>query len=340
MPSFSAQFILSTYTGAIVLANSLFISLTMHINRPSIVSLALILALTQSTISHPIRTIKWVKTEQFQDPKDRGIWKVFEKEGYDQLPDPPHIRYNGNPAWPNRNNEQLEQDTPNDRYKTGTSEWGKPTVSILIPASPVIPMQKPYSQKTGEKQENHSEDKGGSINASAAQRQGHYSDILQSLHTKGALRNEHKYTPPAPFSYSSSDHSTSFFAYRCSFPTLRLETMSLPQYPLPGGFTTVIILLVMVWIAMFTIGLLELGNYLWRRRAETEGREDVQGLHSQEDVSFDETMKMPLTIVIAPSENTRPCSMGEQGYEFLESVSSDYESDSGSESDEDDYRIF
>jgi hypothetical protein len=68
----------------------------MHINRPSILILAFVLALTQPTISHPIRTSKWVKIEQFEDPNDRGIWKVFEKEGYhDQLPDPPHVKYNG-----------------------------------------------------------------------------------------------------------------------------------------------------------------------------------------------------------------------------------------------------
>lgn len=104
---------------------------------------------------------------------------------------------------------------------------------------------------------------------------------------------------------------------------------------------TVIVLLLMVWVAIFTIGLLELGNYLWKRRAEALGREDVQGLHSEEgDASFDETMKVPLAIVIAPSENTRSRSVGEYGNGFLESVSSDYESDSGSGSDEDDYRIF
>jgi hypothetical protein len=68
----------------------------MYINRPSILLVAFILALTQSTTSHPIRTSKWVKIEQFEDPNDRGIWKVFEKEGYhDQLPDPPHVKHNG-----------------------------------------------------------------------------------------------------------------------------------------------------------------------------------------------------------------------------------------------------
>lgn len=117
--------------------------------------------------------------------------------------------------------------------------------------------------------------------------------------------------------------------------------MTLPQYSLPGVFTTVIILLVMVWIAIFTIGLLELGSYLWRRRREGLARVGAQRLHSQDpDVGLDETMKVPLRIVIAPSESTRPQFVREHGYEFLESVPSDYDSDSGSESDEDDYRIF
>ncbi|CAI7631703.1 unnamed protein product [Penicillium viridicatum] len=317
----------------------------MQINRPSISTLGLILAVAHSTTSHPIRTSKWVKTEQFPDPNAQGIWKVFEKEGYDLLPDPPHVKYNGNPAWPtNQSNEPAEQDIPNDRYKTGTSESGKPTVSILVPASPEIPepTSKSYDQQTEEKQQNHSpEDKESPINSPATQRQGHYDDILQYMHTKNALNNKHKHTTPAPFSHSSSGHSASSFAYRLSFTTLRSKAMTFPQYPLPEVFTTVIILLVMVWIAMFTIGLLELGNYLWRRRREALAREGVQRLHSQDpDVGLDETMKVPLRVVIAPSENTRPRSVGGHGYEFLESIASDYDSDSGSESDEDDYRIF
>jgi hypothetical protein len=67
----------------------------MQISRPSILTLALILAVAHSTTSHPIRTSKWVKTEQFPDPNAQRIWKVFEKEGYDLLPDPPHVKYNG-----------------------------------------------------------------------------------------------------------------------------------------------------------------------------------------------------------------------------------------------------
>jgi hypothetical protein len=201
-------------------------------------------------------------------------------------------------------------------------------------------VHKPYSHYTGEKQEDHPEVKESSIDTLDAQGQAHYNEILQYPHAKGA-DDEHKYSAPAFFSHTSSSGWTSFFAYRFPFPTVRSKVVAFPQYPLPRVFTTVIVLLVMVWVAIFTIGLLELGNYLWRRRAEALGREDVQGLHSEEeDVGFDETMKVPLTIVIAPSENTRSPSVEEPGYGFLESVSSDYESDSGSESDEDDYRIF
>ncbi|KAJ5382389.1 hypothetical protein N7517_000300 [Penicillium concentricum] len=316
----------------------------MHINRPSTLTLALILAVTQSTTSHPIQTSKWVKTEQFQDPNARGIWKIFEKEGLDQLPDPPHVKYNGNTAWPtNQEHEPTEQDTPNNRYATGTSESGKPTVSILIPASPERPehMHKPYNQHTGEQEHHYTENKESSIDALAPQRHGDYSDILQYLHTKNTLNNDHKHTTLASSSYSSLGYSSSFFTYRFSLPTLRSKTLTLWHYPLPGVFPTVIILLVMVWVSIFTIGLLELGNYLWRRRGQALVRESDQVMDSEErNEDADETMKIPLRIVIAPSESTRPHSVGEHEYEFLESVYSDYESDSGSESDEDDYRMF
>jgi hypothetical protein len=203
-------------------------------------------------------------------------------------------------------------------------------------------MHKPYDQQTDDKQQNQSpEDKEIPINSPAAQRQGHYNDVLQYLHTKNTINNEHIHTTPAPFSHSSSDHSTSSFASRFSFTTLRSKATTFPQYPLPEGLPTVIILLVMVWIVIFIIGLLELGDYLWRRRRETLAREGARHLHSQDpDVGLDETMKVPLRIVIAPSESIRPRCMGGHGYEFLESVPSDYDSDSGSESDEDDYRIF
>ncbi|KAJ5158195.1 uncharacterized protein N7500_007846 [Penicillium coprophilum] len=310
----------------------------MQINRASISTLALILAVAQLTISHPIQTSKLVNSEKIQDPNARGIWKVFEKEGLDLLPDPPHVKYNGNPTWPtNPNNEPTEQDTPNTRYTTGTSKSEKPTVSILIPASPEGPehMYKPYNQHKGEENEHPSGDK-SSIDALAAQRQDDYSEVLQYLHAANTLNNEHKHSTPASLAYSSS-----FFTYRFSLPNLKSKSLTFSHYPLPGVFTTVIILLVMVWVSILTIGLLELGSYLWRQRGQVLARENDRVLYTEErNVSVDETMKVPLRIVDAPSESTRPRSVGELGYEFLGPIYSDYETDSGSESDEDDYRIF
>ncbi|KAJ5433982.1 hypothetical protein N7491_004577 [Penicillium cf. griseofulvum] len=88
----------------------------------------------------------------------------------------------------------------------------------------------------------------------------------------------------------------------------------------------------MVWVAIFTIGLLELGNYLWRRRGQTLVMEGDRVPDSEErNVDLDETVKVPLRIIIAPSAGTRRVSVGEHG---------NSESNSGSESDEDDYRIF
>ncbi|KXG49162.1 uncharacterized protein PGRI_030320 [Penicillium griseofulvum] len=313
----------------------------MQLNRPSILTLVLILAVTRSTTSHPIGTSKWVKTEQFKDPNARGIWKVFEKDPYDQLPDPPHVKYNGNPAWStSQNNDPLDQDTTNDRYAIGTSEAGKPTVSILIPTSAEIPeeMHKHYSQHTEENEHYFSQE--NTINVPAAQTQDQYSEILHYLYTKNTLHNAHNHASPTSSSHSSSRYLTSFFIYRFSFPALRSKVMMFPHYHLPGTFTTVIILLVMVWVAIFTIGLLELGNYLWRRRGQTLVSEGDRVPDSEErNLDLDETMKVPLRIITAPSAVTRPHSVGEHGYDSPVSIYSDSKSNSGSESDEDDYRI-
>ena len=51
--------------------------------RPQYWSLiALLLALVHPSTSHPVRTPKWIKKDQFADPESRGVWKVFEKTGY------------------------------------------------------------------------------------------------------------------------------------------------------------------------------------------------------------------------------------------------------------------
>jgi hypothetical protein len=200
-------------------------------------------------------------------------------------------------------------------------------------------MHKDYTDNMKQKSEHISELEEITLNAIAADRQNRYNEILRHMHTKNTLNREPCERTPTFFSlFSSSGYSVSFFAYRFSIPTLRLKTAGFSQFPLPGVFTTVIILLVMVWIALFTIGLVELGNYLWSRRGQTVVG---NGNGNDEDQNFelDELMKMPLRVVAIPGDETRVNSLIQPEYEFLDALSSDSDSES-STSDEDDYRIF
>lgn len=53
---------------------------------------ALILTIIHPTASQPIRTPKWIKKAQFEDPQGRGVWKVFEKEGMTSAPQLPQAQ--------------------------------------------------------------------------------------------------------------------------------------------------------------------------------------------------------------------------------------------------------
>lgn len=59
--------------------------------RPLFLTLvALNLAIVHPAASHPIRTPKWIKTDQFEDSQSRGIWKVFEKDDSAPKTELPH----------------------------------------------------------------------------------------------------------------------------------------------------------------------------------------------------------------------------------------------------------
>jgi hypothetical protein len=187
-----------------------------------------------------------------------------------------------------------------------------------------------------EKSEHKPELEESTINAIAADKQNRYNEILRYMHAKNAASHENSEKTPAYISLSSSSgRSVSVFSYRFWIPTLGLKTARFPQHSLP--VTTVIILLLMVWIAIFIIGVVELCNYVWSRWVQNavgsgNGEEE-------QNVELDELMKMPLRVVAIPSEATHVRSLIEHEYEFLNSVSSETESDSEG-SDEDDYRIF
>ncbi|KAJ5793732.1 hypothetical protein N7457_000331 [Penicillium paradoxum] len=316
--------------------------------RPSLFILAVILAVTQSGTSQPIRTSKWVKIAQFPDPNSHGTWKVFEKESFDKLPDPPHVTYSQNSAWQSNQNNESTEEVPSYHYATGTSESGKPTVSVLIPpSSETIPESKPYDQHIKNEHDHYSlsqkERSINAINAIAAQRQSHYSKLLKSLHAKHASNNMDQHTTPSSSSSSPySRHLTSFFAYRFSLPVEGSDIEAFSENQIPGIFATVTILLMVVWISIFIIGLVELGNYLWKRMGSTSDAEATQDGNDEEgSMVLDETTKMPLRgIALVPSEESRAQSVTEHGYTFLDLAPSDSDSDSVSESDEEDYRIF
>ncbi|KAJ5135515.1 uncharacterized protein N7515_004793 [Penicillium bovifimosum] len=296
----------------------------MHTIRPPLFVLAFVLAVTQLATSQPIRTSRWVKIAQFPDPNASGTWKVFEKEGFDLLPDPPHVRYYQNPIWQkSQSNEPTEQEPPSNRYVKGVSESGKPTVSILVPERTTGQMHQSL-QHTEEHGHSTSEDKEKSINAIHAldiQRQKHYSEVLQYLHMKHDLNTKYKdLVSASSLSSSSSGQSSSSSAFGFSLPSMRSKNVVSPM---------VMILLVVVWIAIFTVGILELGSYLWRRRMQTSNR------HSEERNVGDEKMRIPLKVI---TECSRPAVTG-YGYEVLNASPRNSESDSALESDEDDYRI-
>jgi hypothetical protein len=94
----------------------------------------------------------------------------------------------------------------------------------------------------------------------------------------------------------------------------------------------VIILLAMVWIAIFTIGLVELGNYLWARRREVQV-DDEEVEHGEGSVRLDDLKPVPFTVVF-PSERLRSSSEIEHDDEYLVSDFSDSDLSSASDSDE------
>lgn len=103
----------------------------------------------------------------------------------------------------------------------------------------------------------------------------------------------------------SSGHYISFFSYRVSLPFFKFAPVSFPSFPLPGIFTTVIVLLAMVWIAILTIGLVEFGNYLWNG-SEATGQREIEGESGSGDQDYElaqpgEILKEPMQMVGIPS---------------------------------------
>jgi hypothetical protein len=103
-------------------------------------------------------------------------------------------------------------------------------------------------------------------NRIAPQRLNHYGEIFNSQEKDdGVLK-------PGAGSYTystlqvSPTYYISFFSYRISFPFLKFAPKCPPRLPLPGILTTVALLLALIWVSILTIALVELGNYMWKKR--------------------------------------------------------------------------
>lgn len=96
------------------------------------------------------------------------------------------------------------------------------------------------------------------------------------------------------------------------------------------------VLLAMVWIAIVMIGLVEFGNYLWkRRRMAVLAAECDQEMSGEPDAESMEMVKVPLRVVVGSSGASRDAHQDEDGA-LLSSAS---ESEDGSDSERDDYRF-
>ena len=167
----------------------------------------------------------------------------------------------------NMNNEDptIERGPPDYRYKRDSSS-GKSIVSVLVPVSPA-------SAHHHHKQQQQDAYTYARLESLAAHKSSSYSELLAHSQSPSSelQEDESASTPPPSTAFSSaalklaSGHSISFFSYRISLPFLKFAPSFFPFQP-PDVFTTVLVLLAMVWIAILMIALVEFGNYLWKRR--------------------------------------------------------------------------
>lgn len=296
--------------------------------RPQYWSLiALLLALVHPSASHPVRTPKWVKKDQFADPESRGVWKVFEKTGYKyglELPQAKSIEIS--PITQN-DDSSIEKGPPGRHYKHDSS-YGKSTVSVLVPVAPdSLP---PPLQPEHHRHDAHGKPQEPSFEVKTYA--DHYGEIMGHPQSYRGKQTGETATFSSAKLKLASGHSISFFSYRIPLPFLKFAPANFPQYPLPGIFTTVMVLLAMVWIAIFMIGLVELGNYLWKRRAARQAEREgnmSEGLSEESE----ELIKVPMRVMVAPRVET------DCRDEMAALLSSGSESDSGSDLERDDYRF-
>ncbi|KAJ5676908.1 uncharacterized protein N7477_002541 [Penicillium maclennaniae] len=298
--------------------------------RPQYWSLiAILLAIIHPSASYPIvRTPNWIKKGQHSDLAARGTRKFFEKNAYSYGPALPQLKSLGTPSH-NLDESTIERGPPGRLYKRDTS-YGKTVVSVLVPVAPdsLPPPPQPQHHRydaNGMPQEPSFEMK------PYADDEDHYGEVMKHPQPSSGKQTSHTTTFSSATLKLASGNSISFFSYRISLPFLKFAPANFPQYPLPRIFTTVMVLLAMVWIAIFMIGLVELGNYLWKRRATRQADRDEYLSEASIDES-EELIKVQMNVMVLPRPDT-------DHEEEATSLSSRSDSDSGSDSERDDYRF-
>lgn len=212
-------------------------------------------------------------------------------------------------------------------YSPGDDVPTDPVVSVLVPVSPI---------STNPHRIYNDEDEFGTdpfnvievTNKKYGQMLGQPKTPYDAIHSY----ESGFYSPSTP--RYSSGHYISFLSYRVSIPLMKFFPAYLPAFPLPGIFTTVVVLLALVWIAILTIGLVEFGNYLWNGRDEMDETRQRTFEDESEDVNEEyelsehgEMSKLPLH----PVRFKMPVDQGLDDESSLLLSSSDSESESGTD---------
>ncbi|KAJ5724618.1 hypothetical protein N7493_006346 [Penicillium malachiteum] len=253
----------------------------LSLRPPYLTFFALVLLIIKPATSHPVRSSTWIETTQLEDYDARGPGKVHETK--DQAPLPMVTLLGSDKAESYPRATQVDSNLKTERQLKRDTLLKPPSSVVLVPGGRL-----PASERL-HRHWNH-------------RPKGKYGEIFGHANDKvGASGINKEQTEPltSPSLRLAPSHHLSFFSYRISFPFLKSAPMSLPQLPLPGIFTTIMILLALVWIAILTIGLVEVANYLWKRRRMTHVAADTDRLLN-EDSSSTELVKEPFQVLVVP----------------------------------------
>ncbi|KAJ5975667.1 hypothetical protein N7481_009374 [Penicillium waksmanii] len=281
-------------------------------------------------ISHPIQPSQWAGSRDINDANTQDARTPYDEARTLSSLESARAKFklsnsiNSDPA--------IEGEELDNSYTPGDDVPTKPVVSVLIPVSHIsVNPHEVYGYD--DELESDPINVVEVTNKKYGQMLGHPKTPYDAIH---GYESEF-YSASTP--RYSSGHYISFLSYRVSIPLMKFFPAAFPAFPLPGIFTAIIVLLALVWIAIFTIGLVEFGNYLWNGydEADETGHRTVEDGLEDDSEEYElsehgEMSKLPLHPVGFPM----PVAEGpdDEG-SLLMSNTSDSESESGI----DNYRV-